>query len=103
MRGSATATSVIAVIAAMATVLAAPAAAQRPNQGEDESAALCEAGRRSLRSGDLGGAARALDQALALNPRRIEAYVLRAAVHAARDEQAAGIALLRRARALAPD
>ena len=100
MRASAIATSVVvAVILALAGV----ASAQRPNQGEDESAELVDEGRRALRSGDYAGAARALDQALALNPRRLEAYPLRAAVHAARGEHAAGVALMRKARDLAPD
>lgn len=77
--------------------------AQRPTQGEDDSAALVEEGRASLRSGDLDDAAAALDQAIALNPRRIEAYVLRSAVYAARKQYAQGIALMRRAQGLAPD
>lgn len=97
MRASAIVTS------ALVLALAAPAWAQRPNQGEDESAELVDEGRRALRAGDYGDAARALDQALALNPRRLEAYPLRAAVHAARGEHAAGVALMRKARELAPD
>jgi tetratricopeptide (TPR) repeat protein len=80
----------------------APAHAQRPTQGDDESAALVGEGRTALRQGALDHAASALDQALALNPRRVEAYVLRAAVHAARKQYVAGVALLRRAEALAP-
>jgi tetratricopeptide (TPR) repeat protein len=97
MRASAFATSVAVLLA-----LAAPAAAQPGQRAEDDSAALVAVGRGALDRGDLGEAARALDQAIALNPRRIEAYVLRGAVHLARRELAAGIALLRRARALAP-
>ncbi|NVB80927.1 MAG: tetratricopeptide repeat protein, partial [Kofleriaceae bacterium] len=89
-------------IAACLVALSAPASAQRPNQGEDESAAFVEEGRRALREGELDDAAKALDQALALNPRRIEAYVLRSAVHAARKQYKDGIALMRRAQALAP-
>jgi tetratricopeptide (TPR) repeat protein len=97
MRGSAIATSVLAAVCA----LAVPATAQP--RGDDESAALVEAGRRALKAGSLGDAGKALDQALALNPRRIEAYVLRAAVYAARGEPAKGVALMRKARELAPD
>ncbi len=78
------------------------ASAQRPNQGEDESAALVGEGRAALRAGELDDAAKALDQALALNPRRVEAYVLRSAVHAARKQYKQGIELMRRAQALAP-
>ncbi|MCE9580399.1 MAG: tetratricopeptide repeat protein [Deltaproteobacteria bacterium] len=82
-------------------VCAAPAAAQP--RAEDESTALVDEGRGALRDNKLDDAARALDQAIALNPRRIEAYVLRGAVHLARKEYAAGVALLQQARALAPD
>jgi tetratricopeptide (TPR) repeat protein len=83
--------------------LATSAAAQRPNQGEDESAAFVDEGRAALRNGKLDEAARSLDQALALNPRRVEAYVLRSAVYAARKQYKDGIALMRRAQALAPN
>lgn len=106
MRASATVARVVLAVALAVGVgagLAAgarPAWAQRPTQVEDESAALVDEGRRALRAGDLGGAARALDQALALNPRRLEAYGLRAAVHAARGEHARGVALMRKAREL---
>ncbi|MEO7092953.1 MAG: tetratricopeptide repeat protein [Polyangiales bacterium] len=82
---------------------AAPALAQRPNQGEDESAALVAEGRTALKKGALDDAAKALDQAIALNPRRVEAYVLRSAVYAARKEYKAGIELMRRAESLAPN
>lgn len=84
--------------------LAATAAhAQRAGQGEDDSAALVDEGRAALKRGDLGDAAKALDQAIALNPRRVEAYVLRSAVHAAKKEYAKGIELMRRAQGLAPN
>ncbi len=88
---------------AMVAALATAAHAQRPNQGEDESAAFVAEGRAALRKGDLDDAARSLDQALALNPRRVEAYVLRSAVYAARKQYKDGIALMRRAQALAPN
>ncbi|HEY1549548.1 MAG TPA: tetratricopeptide repeat protein [Kofleriaceae bacterium] len=83
-------------------LLATPAFAQRPNQAEDESTAFVEEGRASLKRGDLDDAAKALDQALALNPQRVEAYVLRSAVFAAKNRYKDGIALLRKAQALAP-
>ncbi|MDX2092318.1 MAG: tetratricopeptide repeat protein [Kofleriaceae bacterium] len=87
----------------LAVLLAStPALAQRPNEGEDESAALVAEGRAALKNGELDDAAKAFDQALALNPRRVEAYVLRSAVHAARKEYKQGIALMRRAQELAP-
>jgi Tfp pilus assembly protein PilF len=84
MRGSAIATSrggfALAALMVVASAGAGTASAQR-ERGEDESAALVEEGRRALKDGELDDAARALDQAIALNPRRIEAYVLRAAIH----------------------
>src|SRR6266481_3462588 len=89
-------------IAIAVVVSASTAHAQRQNQGEDESAAFVEEGRASLKRGDLDDAAKALDQAIALNPRRVEAYVLRSAVFAARKQYKDGIALMRKAQVLAP-
>src|SRR4051812_4863033 len=97
MSRSATATSALVLLLA-----AGSAHAQRANQGEDESAAFVEEGRVALRKGQLDDAGKALDQAIALNPRRVEAYVLRSAVYAAKKQYADGIALLRRAQTLAP-
>ncbi len=73
-----------ALVAALVCTLGSVAAAQRPNQGEDESAGFVDEGREALRKGKLDEAARSLDQALVLNPRRVEAYVLRSAVYAAK-------------------
>jgi cytochrome c-type biogenesis protein CcmH/NrfG len=87
---------VLAVSLALGT-----AHAQRPGQGDDESAALVDEGRAALKQGKLDDAAKALDQALALNPRRVEAYVLRSAVYAARKQYKDGIALMRKAQLLA--
>jgi tetratricopeptide (TPR) repeat protein len=84
-------------------VVASPVHAQRPNQGEDESAALVAEGRNALKRGKLDDAATALDQAIALNPRRVEAYVLRSAVHAAKKEYKQGITLMQRAQQLSPN
>jgi Tfp pilus assembly protein PilF len=74
MSRSAMRTSALVVALALC---GAAAHAQRPNQGDDESAALVVEGRAALKGGALDRAAKALDQAIALNPRRIEAYVLR--------------------------
>ena len=82
--------------------IATPALAQRPNQAEDESAGFVDEGRTALRRGELDDAAKALDQAIALNPRRVEAYVLRSAVYAAKKQYKEGVALMKRAQALAP-
>lgn len=83
--------------------IATPVLAQRPNQAEDESAGFVDEGRTALRRGELDDAAKALDQAIALNPRRVEAYVLRSAVYAAKKQYQAGVALMKRAQALAPN
>ena len=53
----------------MIVALAGTAFAQRPNQGEDESAAFVAEGRVALKRGQLDDAAKELDQAIALNPR----------------------------------
>ncbi|HEU0035344.1 MAG TPA: tetratricopeptide repeat protein [Kofleriaceae bacterium] len=92
----------IAILVVAILAIAVPAHAQRPNQGEDESAALVAEGRAALKRGALDDAAKALDQAIALNPRRVESYVLRSAVYAARKQYKQGIELMRRAEALAP-
>jgi len=65
MSRSATATSLALC------VMVGVAFAQRPNQGEDESAGFVQEGRAALKRGELDDAARALDQALALNPRDV--------------------------------
>jgi len=91
-----------ALVALLAVAFGSPAFAQRPNQAEDESAGFVDEGRTALRRGELDDAAKALDQAIALNPRRVEAYVLRSAVYAARKQYKEGVALMRRAQALAP-
>ncbi|HEX4423095.1 MAG TPA: tetratricopeptide repeat protein [Kofleriaceae bacterium] len=97
MRTSGWVTALFAIAAA-----SAPASAQRPNQGEDESAALVNEGRAAVRRGEFDTAAKALDQAIALNPRRIEAYVLRSAVYWTRKQYKEGVQLMRRAQLLAP-
>ncbi len=95
-------TDLLAALTLAIAIVAAPAHAQRPNQGDDESAALVDEGRIALKKNKLDEAAKALDQAIALNPRRVDAYVLRSAVHAARKEYKQGIELMRRAQALSP-
>jgi tetratricopeptide (TPR) repeat protein len=86
----------------LALLISTAAYAQRPNQAEDESTPFVEEGRVALKQGELDNAAKALDQAISLNPRRVEAYVLRSAVYAAQKQYKAGVALMRRAQGLAP-
>src|SRR5262249_6081310 len=75
----------------------------RPAGDDDESALLVADARARLAAGDYDRAAAALDRALAVNPRRIDAYLLRAGIHAVKKQYALGLALMRRARGLAPD
>ncbi|HEY4176640.1 MAG TPA: tetratricopeptide repeat protein [Kofleriaceae bacterium] len=89
--------------AGAALALPTVAFAQRASEGDDESAALVAQGRADLKKGNYNDAATALDQAIALNPRRVEAYVLRSAVYAAKKEYAKGVELMRRAQALSPN
>ncbi len=91
-----------ALAIAISIAVGSLAHAQRPTKGEDDSAALVGEGRDALRRGELDQAAKALDQALALNPRRVEAYVLRSGVYAARKQYREGIALMRRAQQIVP-
>lgn len=91
-----------ALCAAALVTTASPARAQRGNKSEDESAAFVAEARTAILAKRFDDAARALELALQLNPRRIDAYVLRAAVYQATGASLAGVALLRRARALAP-
>lgn len=93
---------VAALAAAALLATAAPAQAQRGNKSEDESSAFVAEARTAILAKRFDDAARALDLALQLNPRRIDAYVLRAAVYQATGASLAGVALMRRARALAP-
>ena len=86
----------------LALLVSSSAFAQRVNQGDDESTPFVEEGRAALKKGELDNAAKALDQAISLNPRRVEAYVLRSAVYAAKKQYKDGVALMKRAQALAP-
>src|SRR5512140_3541844 len=101
MRGWATATSLLVLLGLLVCFWPAPARAQ--NSDDDESALLVSEGRADLAKHNYAGAASALDRALRLNPRRLDAYILRASVHAVNKQYAQGVALMRRAAALAPD
>lgn len=103
LRGGRLRALVLVLAVALALVLAArPASAQQPGKAEDESAQFVAEARAAVREGRTTDAARSLDQAIQLNPRRIEAYVLRGAVYQAQGKLAEGIALMQRARGLAP-
>jgi tetratricopeptide (TPR) repeat protein len=91
----------IAIAGAAATIggAAGPAAAQAD---DEESQLLLEEARRALARRDYERAAALLDEALRVNPRRIDLYVLRASVHGVQRQHDRAIALLQRARRLAP-
>jgi len=92
-------TSALAIVLALCS---GTALAQRRAQGDDDSIALVNEGRAALRRGALDDAARALDLAISLNPLRVDAYVVRSGVYARLGRYVDGIAVLRRARAIAP-
>src|SRR5687767_10284649 len=76
----------------------------RAQKAEDEeSQLLVDEARAKVGKQQYDAAARLLDQALKINPRRIDAYILRASVHAVKKEYEQGVAVMRRAYALAPD
>ncbi|MBP9087210.1 MAG: tetratricopeptide repeat protein [Kofleriaceae bacterium] len=95
--------AVLGVAVPLLTAIAPPSVLAQPQQAEDDSVELVREGRAALRDRAYDRAARALDQSLALNPRRIEAYILRAAVHAAQKQYVAGVAIMRKAAVLAPN
>lgn len=90
---------IIAIILAVAAV--SPASAQRDQ--DEESQLLEEEARRALAKKDYPRAGALLDKALRVSPRRIDLYVLRASIHGVVGEHDQAVALLERARKLAPD
>ena len=95
--------AILGVAVPLFITLAPASVLAQPQQAEDDSVELVREGRAALRERAYDRAARALDQSLALNPRRIEAYILRAAVHAAQKQYVAGVAIMRKAAVLAPN
>lgn len=93
------AATIIALVVSLG-VSVSPAMAQ--SDDEEDSLLVSEA-RAAVQGQDFDRAADLLDRALQLNPRRITTYVLRATVHDQKKEYAAGVAMMRRAEALAPD
>ncbi len=96
--------ALVALVGAGTTLVSGPRVARaQAGASDEESQIYVEEARAALAKKDYALAGRLLDKALKVNPRRIDAYVLRATVHALRKEYDQGIAVLRRARALAPD
>jgi tetratricopeptide (TPR) repeat protein len=87
--------------AAMMMAVTAPVVHAQRDQDE-ESQLLVEEAKRALGKKDYKRAGGLLDKALAVSPRRIDLYILRASIHGIVGEHAAAVALLERARRLAP-
>ncbi len=96
-------TAAVVLVAALALALAPEGRARAESAEDDESALLVAEARAAIGKGDYRRAASRLDRALAQNPRRIDAYVLRASVYAVDQQYAKGIELMQRAQSLAPD
>lgn len=83
-------------------VLAVPQRAAAQKDQDEESQLLVEEARRALGKKNYPRAGALLDKALRASPRRIDLYILRASIHGVVGEHAKAVALLERARALAP-
>jgi len=91
----------VALASAVDTGAIRPAAAQ--SKVDDESAFLVDEARKAIRARAYDKAGKLLDRALKIDPRRIQAYILRASVHGVRGENELAVAVMRRAERLAPD
>lgn len=89
----------IAVVIASLAVATADATAQ---PDDEESALLVEEAREAIGKGEYADAGALLDRAINVNPRRIDAYVLRATVYGLLDQHDEAVATIRRAAKLAP-
>ncbi len=72
-------------------------------QSGDEARLLVSEAREAIADKEYKRAGRLLDRAIAINPRRVDAYVLRSTVYTVYKQYDKGIALLRRAQRLAPN
>lgn len=88
--------------ALLVACLVVAAATTARAQSDDAADLLVQEARRALADDQGQRAAALLDRAIAANPRRVDAYILRASIHTARQEYERGVALMRRARQLAP-
>ena len=73
----------LAPLARCCWVPARPSPSQAQPAEDEETSLLVDEARRAIGSRDYSRAGRLLDQAIRVNPRRIDAYVLRATVHGA--------------------
>ncbi len=87
---------------ALSTVTHAPTLAHAQSSDDDEDQLLVDEAKRAISKKEYARAGKLLDKALAINPRRIDLYVLRASVYGIQKEHGKAIALLEKARVLAP-
>jgi tetratricopeptide (TPR) repeat protein len=92
-----------ALAAAAVTVPIAVAPAQAQPAEDEETSLLVAEARRAIARRDYKKAGGLLDRAIAVNPRRIDAYVLRASIHGALGQHDKAVEVMRRARRLAPE
>jgi tetratricopeptide (TPR) repeat protein len=94
----------LVIAAALAAGMVAVAPVARAQQIEDEETSLLVAeARRAIARRDFKKAGGLLDRAIAVNPRRLDAYVLRASIHGALEQHDRAVAVMRRAQRLAPE
>lgn len=93
----------VAIVSGLIACCCASTAFGQSGDDSDDSALLVAEARRAIADKDYDRAGDLLDRAIDTNARRIDAYVLRASVHAIHGQYDDGIRLLRRARALAPN
>jgi len=78
-----------------------PPAAAQPAEDEETSLLIDEA-RRAIARRDYTRAGTLLDRAIQVNPRRLDAYIVRASLHGVLKQHDRAVAVMRRARTLAP-
>lgn len=87
----------------LATSTFAPVVAFAQSTGDEESQLLVEEGKRAFAKKDYKHAGAVLDRALAVAPRRLDIYILRATIFGIEKKHDQAVALLDRAHKLAPD
>lgn len=93
---------VAALVLGLALLSAVPPAAAQRRDRDDESELLVEEAKSAMSKKDYHRAGGLLDRALAVAPRRLDLYILRASIFGVEGKYEDGVALLERARQLAP-
>ena len=92
----------LVVLGFLAVVASAPRPALAQSAQDEQSQLLVSEAKRALAQKDYERAGSLLDRALREAPRRLDLYILRASIHGITGNHDAAIALLERARELAP-